>query len=59
VDPELARKNLAALRRAEALRARTPGIRRWFVELTADGVPEPLDERRTKTIRIPRISFGR
>jgi hypothetical protein len=60
VDPELIRQNLVALRRAEARRARTPGVNRWFVELHVDdGVPEPLeDTARTATMRIPRLSFG-
>jgi hypothetical protein len=60
MDPDQVRQNLTALRRAEARRARTPGVRRWFVEISArESVPEELDDRRTATIRIPRVAFRR
>jgi hypothetical protein len=58
VEAEHTRQNLVALTRAEARRPRTPGVKRWFVVLRVeDSVPEPLSERGTKTIRIPRLAL--
>jgi hypothetical protein len=51
VSNEDAHETLTALARAEARRARTPGVKRWFVVLSEPELPRQATTR----IRVPRL----